>query len=165
MSAGEAASPSVGDSAAARARFLRWEIVEPWADQPHILSALGPVRVNFVVQVGERVRSGHHGIALFNADQQLMWAWATDDLQLEPGFHIFSYSFPMLPLRPGTYSWQLSLWDDGNLVELWDCIPEMIIATQVHQHARDEWNGVLNIPCHFIIHEGEGIQFARNARF
>ncbi len=154
MSAGEAASPSVGDSAAARARFLRWEIVEPRAEQPHILSSLGPVRVNFVVQVGERVRRGHHGVALFNADRQLMWAWATDDLQLEPGFHIFSYSFAMLPLRPGTYSWQVSLWEDKNLLEHWDCLPKMIIATEVHQHPQDEWNGVLNVPASFVLQRG-----------
>ena len=154
MSAGEVASRSVGDSAAVRARFLRWEIVEPRVDQPHILSTLGPVRVNFAVQVGEPVRRGHHGIALFNADQQLMWAWATDDLQLEPGFHIFSYSFPMLPLRPGTYSWQVSLWEDKNLLEHWDCLPRMIIATEVHQHPQDEWNGVLNVPASFALQRG-----------
>src|SRR5713101_2513699 len=47
MSAGEAASPSVGDSAAARARFLRWEIIEPRADQPHILKSLGLVSIKF----------------------------------------------------------------------------------------------------------------------
>jgi hypothetical protein len=29
----------------------------------------------------------------------------------------------------------------------------MIIATEGFQHPRDEWNGVLNVPCNFLIRE------------
>jgi hypothetical protein len=76
-----------------------------------------------------------------------MWGWATDDLQLEPGMHEFSYTFPNLPLRPGPYSWQVSLWENGKIVDLWDCVPDMIIATEVNQHPQDEWSGILNVPC------------------
>ena len=154
MSAGHVAGSQCPDYSGVKARFLRWAIVEPRTDQPHLLTSLGPVKVNFVVQVSEPVQRGHHGMALFNAERQLMWAWATDHLQLEPGFHTFSYTFAMLPLRSGAYSWQASLWDDGNLLELWDCLPEMIIATEVHQHPRDEWNGVLNVPCSFALQKG-----------
>ena len=82
-----------------------------------------------------------------------MWAWATHELELEPGLHELSYRFPMLPLRPGPYFWQVSLWDDEGQVDLWDCVPEMTIATEVLQHARDEWSGVLNLPCEFSVRE------------
>jgi len=34
-------------------------------------------------------------------------------------------------------------------VDLWDAVPEMIVATENYQHARDEWNGILNVPCIF----------------
>ena len=76
-----------------------------------------------------------------------MWAWAKDNVQLELGLHEFCYTFPSLPLRPGPYSWQVSLWANGEVVDLWDCAPDMIIATEVHQHPQDEWNGILNVPC------------------
>lgn len=154
MSAGEAASPSVSDSAAARARFLRWEIVEPRADQPHVLTTLGPVGLKIVLQVNQWIRNAHHGIALFSNEDQLMWAWATNNVELEVGTHEFCYTFSMLPLRPGAYSWRVSLYDDNGLADHWSCLPEMIIATEVNQHPLDQWNGVLNVPCGFAIDGG-----------
>jgi hypothetical protein len=58
-------------------------------------------------------------------------------------------------LRPGPYYWQVSLWDDIEQIDLWDCIPEMVIATEGHQHPSDEWNGILNVPCEFAALEGQ----------
>ena len=132
-------------------RFLRWEIGDGRGEAPHILSSLGPVTVRFVVEVNKPIRRGHHGVALFNMERQVMWASAKDGIVMEPGLHSLTYTFPMLPLRPGMYGWQVSVWEDGDLVELWDCVPEMNIATQVFQHARDEWTGVLNVPCELSI--------------
>jgi len=140
-----------------KVRFLSWEILGPRSESPHMLSSLGPVTVRFVVQVNRPLKRGHHGVALFNMDRQLMWAWAMDDLRMERGTHAFTYTFPMLPLRPGAYGWQVSLWEDRELVELWDCLPEMNIATQVFQHSRDEWNGVLNMPCEFSVQDGKEV--------
>jgi len=135
--------------AGAKAQFLRWEIIEPRSAQAHVLSTLGPATVNFVVELAEPVSDGEHGTALYNAQRQLMWASAARNLSLEPGIHLFSHSFPSLPLRPGAYQWQVSLWDRGDMLDIWDCIPEMTIATEVHQHYMDEWNGILNIPSEF----------------
>jgi ABC-type polysaccharide/polyol phosphate transport system ATPase subunit len=148
-----------------KVRFLHWEILEPHKESPHMLTSLGPVTVRFVVRVIQPIRRGHHGIALFNMDRQLMWAWAKDDVRLDPGTHSFTYTFPMLPLRPGAYAWQVSLWEDKELLELWDCLPEMNIATQVFQHSRDEWNGVLNVPCEFAIRDAEEASITSRASF
>src|SRR5258708_5611545 len=41
-----------------KARFRRWEIIEPREDQPHILSTLGPVTVKVVVEVRQPVGMG-----------------------------------------------------------------------------------------------------------
>ncbi len=136
-----------------KARFRRWEIIEPREDQPHILSTLGPVTVKVVVEVREPVGMGHHGIALRNVDNQLIWAWAANDLKLSIGEHELTYRFPMLPVRPGPYTWQVSLYEEGILVDTWNCSPEMLVAAEVHQHASDEWNGFLNMPCEFKILE------------
>jgi hypothetical protein len=110
------------------------------------------------------VCEGHHGIALFNMDHQLMWAWAANHLQLGPGIHELDYTFPMLPLRPGPYYWQVSLWDDEGLVDMWDCTPEFIIAAEAFQHPLDEWNGVLNVPCGFTVSNGKESHVAGSAR-
>jgi hypothetical protein len=82
----------------------------------------------------------------------LIWAWATrENLQLETGEHSFCFTFPMLPLRPGPYNWRVGLFEEGNLLDMWECTPEMIVATEGHQHPSDEWNGILNIPTRFEI--------------
>jgi energy-coupling factor transporter ATP-binding protein EcfA2 len=157
----EAAMSSVASSGdidrGEKARFLSWEILEPQAETPHLLTSLGPVTVRFAVKVNQELRRGHHGVALFSMDRQLIWGWAKDDVCLEPGVHSFTYTFPMLPLRPGAYAWQVSLWEDKELLELWDCLPEMNIATEVFQHPRDEWNGLLNVPCEFSIENEKGV--------
>ena len=85
-----------------------------------------------------------------------MWARAVEGLELERGTHVLSHLFPTLPLKPGAYQWQVSLWDDGRMLDLWDCLPEMNIATEDHQHYLDQWNGILNIATEFVHRTGEG---------
>lgn len=131
--------------------FVSWEIVHPRAQNPSILVTTGQVRLKFVLRLSKPVSDGIHGIALYNHERQLMWGWAKYHFPLDEGIHEFHYSFPTLPLRPGVYSWRASLFDGNQQVDTWDCYPEMIIATEGYQHLRDEWNGVLNVPCAFEV--------------
>jgi lipopolysaccharide transport system ATP-binding protein len=135
--------------ASTKAQFLRWEIARSPGEEKHTLRTLDPVTVSFAAQLTRPVRGAHHGVALFNAERQLMWARAEQNLTLAAGVHVFSHSFASLPLRPGAYQWQVSLWDGDEMLDLWDCFPEMTIATEVHQHYMDEWNGLLNLPSEF----------------
>ena len=164
MASGDSSLPLRDRASATNGRFLKWEIVGAPSDQPHLLSTLGPVTINFVVELSQPVINGEHGIALFSSDRQLMWARAVQQLSLQPGVHVFSCTFPSLPLRPGPYHWQVSLWDNGEMLDNWDCIPEMTIATEVHQHHMDEWNGILNLPASFSHHVAEEISVERAPR-
>ncbi len=143
--------------------FVSWEIVEPRAENPNLLTTLGPVRLKFVLRLNKPVTDGHHGIALYNHERQLMWGWATNHLQLGEGTHEFHYSFPTLPLKPGLYNWLVSLYDHSREVDAWSCFPEMAIATEVHQHMRDEWNGILNVPCVFGIQSSAEVAIVETA--
>jgi homopolymeric O-antigen transport system ATP-binding protein len=157
MARGERNGHEESRDSASKGRFLHWEIVEPRSSHPHLLASLGPVTIKFIVEVGENIPRAHHGIALFSHDNQLMWARDTGRLELHPGRHEFRYTFPMLPLRPGSYSWRVSLYEDQELLDHWSCLPEMIIATEIHQHPSDHFNGVLNMPCTFGAHQREDI--------
>ncbi len=137
-----------GDSAA---KFLRWEIVNPRTAQPNVLETQGPVTVKVIVEVNRHILHGVHGIALWNTEGQLIWGWATDGLELPPGVHAFICDLPGLPLKPGAYSWHVSLRSEGHLLDEWHCIPQMIIATTPLADPRDEWSGLLNIPCEFHV--------------
>lgn len=150
--------------AGTKAQFLRWEIAEPQTEQLHVLSSLDRVTVKFVVELAEPISKGEHGVALFNADRQLIWARAVQQLSLPAGVNVLSHTFPSLPLRPGPYQWQVSLWDGGEMLDLWDCLPEMAIATEIHQHYLDEWNGVLNLPAGFSHQAAEEISVERAPR-
>lgn len=146
------APPGTDDeSGRTRAGFLGWEILDPVGEQPNLVATQGPLRIKFTVRVNEQIRSGHHGIALLSGDDQLMWGWSTDRLELAPGVHGFEYSLPGLPLKPGSYCWKVSLYNEGALVDAWYCVPELIIATPPLTHPRDEWSGILNIPCTFRV--------------
>lgn len=144
-----ARNPVVQRGSDSGARFFRWDIAESNPDQTNVLTTLGAFRVNFALEVSRPVVRGQHGIALFNSERQLMWARAVEGLQLSKGNYVLSHSFPIMPVRPGVYQWQVSIWDDGQMLDLWDCLPEMNVATEGHQHHLDEWNGVLNIPAEF----------------
>jgi len=147
--AGETPEGARGSDPNLRARFLRWGIAEPRSEPPYLLEVLGPVEVCFFVKVHQPIHHGTHGAALYNSDHELIWGHAQHRLELSPGIVAFRYRFPILPLRPGAYSWQVSLWDDLGMVDLWHGVPEMIVATENHQHPLDEWNGVMNLPSEF----------------
>lgn len=155
ITSGDWARKKHPDASRVKAQFLRWEIAEPRNEQPNTLTSFGPVTVQFILQVHEPIQHGHHGVALFNHEGQLMWAWAANKLTLSPGIHALRYTFPMLPLRPGCYFWHVSLYDEQGLVDLWYCLPDMIVATESLQHPRDYWNGVLNLPFDFCVDEKE----------
>ena len=118
---------------------------------PHILASLDAATVGFTIRVHEPIRNGHHGIALYNHNHELIWGWATDGVELSVSEYGLCHTFPMLPVRPGAYNWLVSLYEDGDEVDVWDCLPEMIVATKEYQHTYDEWNVVLNVPTEFSV--------------
>jgi lipopolysaccharide transport system ATP-binding protein len=138
---------------ASQARFLRWEIAEPRGEQPNFVTAPGPVRVRFTVEVREPLRAGRLSLALFTAGSDLVWAWASGKIELPPGVHDLHLSFPYLPLRPGSYTWDPALWDDGAELDHWACVPPLVVATENYQHPDDKWNGLLNLPCDFSVRQ------------
>jgi ABC-type polysaccharide/polyol phosphate transport system ATPase subunit len=134
-----------------KGRFLKWEITDPRGEDVHTLTTFGSVTVKFTVEITEGLKKAVHGIALYNHDRQLIWGWAAYNFEMRSGVHEFCYKFPILPLRPGPYAWLVSLYDDQVEIDVWDCMPEMIVATETRQHTYDHWNGVLNIPSEFSL--------------
>jgi lipopolysaccharide transport system ATP-binding protein len=130
------------------ARFLSWGL-DGSPNSPHAVYHPGPVRVRFVLEIRAPIRHGHQGITLYNAERQIVWGKAADNLDFEPGVYELVYEFPYLPLRPGLYSWMLSLWSDGQNVDMWEAVPDLVVGTDNYQHSRDEWSGYLNVPSTF----------------
>ncbi len=142
-------------SSALDARFIRWEIIEPRSNKSNHLTSFETCVIRFILQVSKSIRNGHHGIALWDNEGQLMWAWAAQNVQMEIGLHELVYTLPSLPLRPGVYRWQVSIYEDGALLDNWYGIPEFVIAAEPQGHPNDEWSGILNLPCDFKINSLE----------
>ena len=136
-----------------KARFVQWEIGDDGGSEPHTLRHFGPVKIRVTLEVNEPISPVMHGMALYDRDQQLVWAWSSFGLRFEVGRYELCHKFPMLPLRPGSYSWLVTLYQDWEPVDLWYCVPEMIVATESHQSHLDDWHGILNLPDEFEISE------------
>jgi lipopolysaccharide transport system ATP-binding protein len=128
-----------------RGRFLSWRVDEGGSGASQI-DSMGPVAVSFRLRLDESLGGAHHGVALFDFEGQLVWATA-NRFDLPSGVCDVTHNFPFLPLKPGAYRWQVSLYDQQGLIDLWDCTPQLIIDTPLMGHPRDEWSGVLNLPC------------------
>jgi len=163
VSAYEAAMSNNGDNPAgfrtgdhARGHFTGWEIVNPENTSPHALDVVGPVTVRFTLKLNEPIKHGVHGITLYNADRQMLWSWAAYELSLDAGTHDFIYDFPLLPLKPGIYTWMVSFWDREELIDMGDLVPEFHVVIPSFQHPRDEWCGLLNLPSGFTVRPSSG---------
>ena len=132
-----------------RAQFLRWELMGARQGQPNILDWDGEVRLKFSVKVNQSLRNIHHGIALYNQSREVLWGNATDGISLEPGVHELICRLPSLPLRPGAYTWRVSLYGDSEGIDDWDCTPSMLVCTLPQTHNQDEFAGIFNIPSEF----------------
>ena len=145
---GEASGRKRRSPSQAKARFLHWEIMEPRAAEPNLLDRPGPVAFRFTAEVNRPIPRAHHGIALYDSDRRLIWGNGFRGLDLEPGCHEFVHELPELPLKPGTYSWRVTLYDEEDLVDSWEAVPDLFVGTLPQTHWMDEWAGLLNIPSH-----------------
>jgi lipopolysaccharide transport system ATP-binding protein len=146
-----------------KARFLDWEIMEPGLEGSHVINSLDPVRVKFCLEVNRPLTMIHHGIAIYNLERKLLWGTAVNMPSLEPGLFQFVHQLPTLPLKPGPYYWQVSIADDKGLIDLWDCVPELLITTEPLAHPQDEWAGFLNVPTDFSVQNEGGERLNVNA--
>jgi lipopolysaccharide transport system ATP-binding protein len=139
-----------------------WEIAEPLGESPNVFDSFGPITVNFTVNVIHPLRNGQHALFLYNADRQLLWGTEVSGLQLSPGRQVFTHRLPTLPLRPGAYSWRVNLYDENGLIDDWECLPELVVATKPVTHSKDEWAGLLNMASSFTLTPFEDNRRAHN---
>jgi lipopolysaccharide transport system ATP-binding protein len=138
-------------ASSSQTRFVSWQITNAATATPHSVDNLEPVTIRVLVEIHRPIPHALHGIALYDHEQKLIWSKAPQKVALEAGEYALEHTFPMLPLRPGLYTWVVTLSADGELVDEWNCEPEMSVATESFQTPADEWTGILNVPSNFEV--------------
>lgn len=130
-------------------QFTDWSIDGSNPDTPNYVDTLGPVKVNFDLFVPTAVSRVVLQLQLWNEENHLMWGYSTDTMSFSEGKHNVSFALSGLPLRPGIYHWDVSIWDWNEYVclDAWRAAPELIIATEPLGHKLDEMSGILNLKC------------------
>jgi lipopolysaccharide transport system ATP-binding protein len=126
-------------------QFLRWQLVGENRNSQHILPSDGETTISFLLRVNQPMKNVTHAINLYDQDRRLLWG-NDFDVTLEPGLHEMRHTIPSLPLRPGVYTWRISIYEGGVPVDDWECVPQMHVVTVPITHSRDDSAGVLNIP-------------------
>jgi len=133
------------------AHFLKWWILDQEGKPKHVLSDGGELRLQFLLKVNQPINGLYHDIELYDQNRQLLWGNAIGNVTLDPGVYLCNHTLPHLPLRPGSYTWRATLWDGGENVADYDCVPEMQVATVPVGHPLDDKAGILNIPSECVI--------------
>jgi hypothetical protein len=115
-----------------------------------VIDHFEPSVARFLLRIDRPIRGGHHGIALFNRDGQVVWGTHQPDLDLDPGMYEIVYRMS-LPVKPGAYRWQVALFEGSHFIDGGDLLPELSVETPPLGHRLDEYSGFLNLPYAFDV--------------
>jgi lipopolysaccharide transport system ATP-binding protein len=128
--------------------FVGWLIADAGGEQSNVYDGRGPVQIELRLHVNRELRHGHHTVALYRGSD-LIWGMEVQNFFLKPGSVVLRYTFPNLPIQSGVYEWRWGFHDERGVVDSFSSQPLMHIETAPAVKARDEWTGILNVPCSF----------------
>ncbi|MGD0840141.1 MAG: polysaccharide ABC transporter ATP-binding protein [Candidatus Acidiferrales bacterium] len=155
----ESASVAAGTEAGGNGHcFTSWTL----NGDGHVLEDGVPeVRFHFRLHLREPVSGGHFGVSVLSDSSAVLSGWGFDNVDIPAGDQEVIVRIPSLPLRPGSYTLQCSVFNRGNnltgghLIEKWYALPLFVVGTKPVGHPQDRWNGILNIPAEIRILPGQ----------
>jgi lipopolysaccharide transport system ATP-binding protein len=139
------------------AQFISWEVVKPVAESKNYINTFEEIEFKISLFVKKQITHVHHGIDIWDKENHLIWGWCTDIPKLDAGYNDFYYLLPVFPLKPGNYYLHTSLYSEQRLLDEWNGLPALTINTPPVSHPRDEFSGILNVPCNFKINRSTQI--------
>jgi lipopolysaccharide transport system ATP-binding protein len=134
-----------------RAQFLSWKLEDSDGNSEHSLASDGPFTVTFLLRVNEYLDGVHLGLILYDQDRHPLWSSTMEGVKIEKGMHEIRYTLASLPIQPGAYIWRIGIYDSGNRVDDWECLPQLQVVTVPFTQTRDDIAGFLNIPSKFDV--------------
>ena len=138
-----------------RGVFTGWRFLERTGEARHVLEDFGPCTVSFDLRLADPLTRGRFGVSLWDRENRIVWG-AASDVDLARGDQSIRMSLPYLPLKPGPYTWRLSLADGNDVKDVWFARPSLQISTVPRSSVRTErWTGLLNLPYELRTHAEE----------
>jgi ABC-type polysaccharide/polyol phosphate transport system ATPase subunit len=115
---------------------------------------------HFRLRLREPISNGHFGVSVLSESSAVLSGWGFDRVEIPAGDQEVIVRILSLPLRPGSYTLQCSLFNRGNnltgghLVEKWYALPLLVVGTKPVSHPQDRWVGILNIPAEIRVLPG-----------
>ena len=138
--------PENSRPAQGRAQFLSWKLEDSNHNSDHSLATDGQITVSFFLRVNEPLYGVHLGALLYDQSRNPLWSRTLEGFSIGCGVHELRYTLSSLPILPGVYAWRIGIYDSGERVDDWECIPQMQVVTVPLNQTRDEIAGILNIP-------------------
>ena len=141
------ASPTMSSNG--RSAFISWSFD---GSRNTVKDGLLPQTLRLTLNLAAEVNKGHLGIQIVDDRNALLASWGFDDLSLEQGLSEIAVELPSLPLRPGVYAMNCTLFNNGNnltggkVVDVWNASPNIVVEASELAHSQDEWSGLLNLP-------------------
>ncbi len=131
--------------------FLTWEIADTdvgdTANKSHMLLQEAPFSAEFMFRLDKPISQPKYLLSLLAPDGKRVGGWEMFEAPLPAGTHKLCCEFPYMPVRPGVYTWSISLWDAGKRIDRATLHPEFVVATKDHSQLRESVAGILNVPC------------------
>jgi lipopolysaccharide transport system ATP-binding protein len=128
--------------------FTSWKIYETSrVEGGHEIFSQDPFRLEIELRLENPVYNGYLTILLNSDDGQKAGGWKINGVRFESGTHKIICRIPFLPVRPGVYSWHVSLWDGGKKIDVATLFPALVVSTEDYRGSQDEAGALLNIPC------------------
>ena len=124
---------SRADDQGSMVRFMGWRIGEGGRQQS--TSALGPVTVAFRLRLAQDIQTGHHGIAWFDHQGELIWATAVQQINFPAGLSDIVHRLPTIPA-----AWSVQMAGEALRLQRpgrpWDRTPDLLVSTPPATHPR-----------------------------
>ncbi len=144
--------PSIKTEALDYTGFTSWKIYgsKP-SGENHVILSKEPLTLEIELKLKNPVFNGYLTILLNSDDGQNVGGWKINGVRFDSGLYKINCHIPLLPVRPGVYSWNLSLWDGGKKIDITTLYPDLVVSTEDYRGLRGEADLILNIPCEIEI--------------
>lgn len=129
-------------------KFIRWEILNSRTESKHSCYSREKVSICFTFVSRRIIKDARIGFHIFNsAGQNISVSTSLDNggtpFELDNGTYKFVFTL-RLPVKGDTYFFQIRMRSGKEDIDVWDCVPGLIVISSAQTHLQEHVLGILN---------------------